>query len=91
MIRPNVWNDAVNEYWKQRSLTDDEFYFGLGDRIKRRQEAAIPVAGEGTVQFLQFGGGLISGVAYFVPVLRPVSGLYNRALEQFQLILNEEI
>ncbi len=89
MIRPPFYQKAVNAYWKQRSLTDDEFYFGLGDRIKQRQDAAIPVAGAGTVQFLQLGGAVVTGVAVFAPVLRPAARLYNRAVESLETRLNE--
>ncbi len=89
MIRPQIWNDAVNNYWRQRSLTDDEFYFGLGDRIKERQESKVPVAGAGTVEFLALTGAVTSGVAVFVPVLRPLARLYNRAIESLQDSITE--
>ena len=43
MIKPQLFRDTVNRYWRERSLTDDKFYFGLGDRIKDRQESKVPV------------------------------------------------
>ena len=63
MITPQIYRDSVNRYWRERSLTDDEFYFGLGDRIKERQESKIPVAGAGLVDFLQLTGSVAKGAA----------------------------
>ncbi len=81
MIRLPIYQKAVDAYWKQRSLTDDEFYFGLGDRIKQRQESKVPVAGAGTVEFLQLLGTVTTGVAIFVPFLRPVVKVISFAEE----------
>ena len=82
MIRPQLWNDAVNEYWRQRSLTDDEFYFGLGDRIKDRQESKVPVAGAGTVEFLSIAGDVTKGIAVFFPPARKIASMFEFA-EQY--------
>ena len=79
MIRFQLWNDAVNEYWRQRSLTDDEFYFGLGDRIKDRQESKVPVAGAGTVEFLSIAGDVSKGVSLFFPPFRKIAGMFEYA------------
>ena len=70
MIKPQIYRDAVNRYWRERSLTDDKFYFGLGDRIKGRQESKVPVAGAGLVEFLQLTGSVVGGAAVFFPPLR---------------------
>lgn len=72
MIKPQLYRDAVNRYWRERSLSDDNFYFGLGDRIKTRQETKVPVAGKGTVEFLQLAGAVTAGIAVYVPHFRPV-------------------
>lgn len=79
MIRPNIWNNAVNRYWRMRSQTDDEFYFGLADRIQQRQEGKIPTAGEGAIQFLQLAGTVTSGVAILLPPFRPLVKLIGFA------------
>jgi len=80
-MRPKAITDVYNAYWKQRSLVDDEFYFGLGDRIKQRQESKVPVAGAGTVEFLQLIGAVTAGIAIWVPALRPVVRALNKAQE----------
>ena len=79
MITPQMYRKVVNDYWKQRSLTDDEFYFGLGDRIKDRQESKVPVAGAGTVEFLSIAGGVTKGVSLFVPPARKLTALIEYA------------
>lgn len=79
MIRPALWNSAVNEYWRQRSLTDDAFYFGLGDRIKDRQESKVPVAGAGTVEFLSISGNVTKGVSLFFPPARKLASIFEYA------------
>lgn len=79
MIRPQIWNDAVNNYWRIKSQTDDEFYFGLGDRIKQRQETKVPVAGEGTVQFLSIAGDVTKGIGIFVPPFRKLAAFIEFA------------
>jgi len=84
MIRPQIYQQAVNDYWKIKSQTDDAFYFGLGDRIKQRQESKVPVAGAGTVQFLQLTGAVIAGVSVFVPAFRPLTKAINFAQEQLK-------
>ena len=82
MIRPQLWNDAVNEVWRQRSLTDDQFYFGLGDRIKDRQESQVPVAGAGTVEFLSIAGDVSKGISLFFPPARKIAAMFEYA-EQY--------
>lgn len=79
MIRPQIWNNVVNNYWRIRSQSDDEFYFGLGDRIKDRQETKIPVAGAGTVEFLSLAGSVTAGIAVYVPAFRPLVKLISYA------------
>lgn len=79
MIRPQIWNDAVNEYWRQRSLTDNEFYFGLGDRIKDRQESKVPVAGAGTVEFLSLAGDISKGIGLVYPPFRKIAAMFEFA------------
>ena len=75
MIKPQIYRDAVNRYWRERSLTNDEFYFGLGDRIKGRQGSKVPVAGAGLVEFLQLTGSVTKGASVYFPVLRPIARL----------------
>ena len=82
MIRYHIWEKDVDEYWRERSLTDDEFYFGLGDRIKARQDSKIPVAGAGTVQFLDKSGGLLRIIGLFFPPARKVATLVQYAKEE---------
>ena len=79
MITPQMYRKVVNDYWKQRSLTDDEFYFGLGDRIKDRQESKVPVAGAGTVEFLSIASGVTKGVSFFFPPVRKLTALIDYA------------
>ena len=79
MIRPQIFQQAVNNYWKIKSQTDDAFYFGLGDRIKQRQETAVPVAGAGTVEFLGLLGSVTAGVAVVAPFARPLVKLISFA------------
>ena len=79
MIRPQIWNDVVNDYWRVRSQTDDEFYFGLGDRIKERQETQVPVAGAGTVEFLSIAGDVSKGIAIFFPPFRKIASMFEFA------------
>ena len=85
MIKPQIYRDAVNRYWRERSLTDDEFYFGLGDRIKERQKSKIPVPGAGLVDFLQLTGAVTAGAAVFYPPLRAavkVIGFAEKAVKE---------
>ncbi|GAG91649.1 unnamed protein product, partial [marine sediment metagenome] len=53
----------LDKYYQIRSQIDDDFYFGLGDRIHGRQEAKVPIAGEGTVQFLGIASDVTRGIA----------------------------
>ena len=79
MIRPQVYRDTVNKYWRERSLSDDKFYFGLGDRIKDRQESKVPVAGAGTVEFLSIASNVTKGVSFFYPPARKLTALIEYA------------
>jgi len=79
MIRPQIFQQAVNDYWRIRSQTDDAFYFGLGDRIKQRQESAIPVAGAGTVQFLSLAGDVSKGIGFVFPPFRKIAAMFEFA------------
>lgn len=53
--------------------TDDEFYFGLGERIQQRQNDKIPQAGAGTVEFLTIAGNITKGVGVLFPPFRKVT------------------
>ena len=79
MIKPQLYRDAVNRYWRERSLTDDEFYFGLGDRIKTRQESKVPVAGAGTVEFLSIAGDVRKGIGFVFPPFRKIAAMFEYA------------
>lgn len=79
MIRPQMFQQAVNDYWRMKSQTDDAFYFGLGDRIKQRQESAVPVAGAGTVEFLSLAGDITKGVSIFFPPARKIAAMFEYA------------
>tara|TARA_Y100000361_G_scaffold131009_1_gene127403 strand:+ start:399 stop:674 length:276 start_codon:yes stop_codon:yes gene_type:complete len=79
MIKPQLYRDAVNRYWRERSLTDDKFYFGLGDRIKDRQESKVPVAGAGTVQFLSIANTITKGLGFVFPPARKLATLTEYA------------
>ena len=79
MIRFQAWNEVVNDYWKIRSQTDDEFYFGLGDRIKDRQETKVPVAGAGTVEFLSIAGDVSKGIGFVFPPFRKIAAMFEFA------------
>ena len=83
-MRIHLWEQSVNEYWKQRSLTDDEFYFGLGDTIQARQQGKIPVAGEGAAEAMDLFGDIFTGIGY---VWRPARqfALMFEALERLIL------
>lgn len=62
-----------NERYRYRMQTDDEFYFGLGERIKQRQNDKIPEAGAGTVEFLSILGNVTKGVSLIFPPFRKVT------------------
>ena len=79
MIRAHLWREQVNEYWRIKSQTDDEFYFGLGDRIQARQDAKIPVAGAGTVEFLDKTGGLFKRLGLFFTPARKIAAIIEVA------------
>ena len=79
MIKPQLWRDTVNEYWRIRSQTDDEFYFGLGDRIRDRQESKVPVAGAGTVEFLSIANTFTKGLSFVFPPARKLAVLTEYA------------
>lgn len=79
MIRPQMFQQAANDYWRMKSQTDDAFYFGLGDRIKQRQESAVPVAGAGTVEFLSLAGDITKGVSIFFPPARKIAAMFEYA------------
>ena len=82
MIRAHLWREKVNEYWRIKSQTDDEFYFGLGDRIQARQDAKIPVAGAGTVEFLDKSSGLFKRLGVFFPAARKIATLIEIAEQE---------
>ncbi len=79
MIKPQFYRNAVNSYWRERSLTDDKFYFGLGDCIKTRQESKVPVAGAGTVEFLSIAGTITKGIGFVFPPARKLAALTEYA------------
>lgn len=79
MIRPRIFQQAVNDYWRMKSQTDDAFYFGLGDRIKDRQESKVPVAGAGTVEFLSIGGDVSKGIGFVFPPFRKIAAMFEFA------------
>lgn len=81
MIKPQFYRDQVNRYWRERSLTDDEFYFGLGDRIKDRQESKVPVAGAGTVEFLSIASTFTKALGLVFPPARKLAALTQFAEE----------
>lgn len=64
--------DKMNRFGANVSITDsrvsDDYYKNLGSYISARQEEAIPVAGEGGMQFLR-GASSVSRLAarYFPP------------------------
>ena len=82
MIHLHLWEERVNEYWRIKSQTDDEFYFGLGDRIRARQDAKIPVAGAGTVEFLDKSGGLFKRLGLFFPAARKIATIIEVAEQE---------
>lgn len=84
MIRPQIFQQAVNDYWKMKSQTDDDFYFGLGDRIKQRQESKVPVAGAGTVEFLSLAGDVSKGIGFVFPPFRKIAAMFEFAEEFFR-------
>ncbi len=79
MIRPRIFEQAVNDYWRMKSQTDDAFYFGLGERIKERQESKVPVAGAGTVEFLSLAGDISKGVGFVFPPFRKIAAVFEYA------------
>lgn len=81
MIRPQLFQQAVNDYWRMKSQTDDAFYFGLGDRIKQRQESKVPVAGAGTVEFLSLAGDVSKGIGFVFPPFRKIAAMFEFAEE----------
>lgn len=76
-----LWEEVVNNYWKQRSLTDDEFYFGLGDRIHARQQSKIPIAGAGAVEAMDKFSTVFSGIGYIWPPARKIALMFE-SIEQ---------
>lgn len=81
MTRPQIWEKAVNDYWRQRSLTDDEFYFGLGDRIQARRQSKIPIAGAGAVEAIDKFATVFSGIGYIFPPARKIALMFE-SIEQ---------
>ena len=81
MIRPHLFQQAVNDYWRMKSQTDDAFYFGLGDRNKQRQESKVPVAGAGTVEFLSLAGDVSKGIGFVFPPFRKIAAMFEFAEE----------
>lgn len=79
LLKAKLYQDSVNKYWRQRSLSDDNFYFGLGDRIQDRQDSKVPVAGAGTVEFLSIAGDVTKGVSLFFPPVRKLTALFEYA------------
>ena len=79
MIKPQIFEQAVNDYWRMKSQTDDAFYFGLGDRIKERQESKVPVAGAGTVEFLSLAGDVSKGISFVFPPFRKITAMFEFA------------
>lgn len=78
----------LDKYYQIRSQTDDDFYFGLGDRIKGRQEAKIPIAGEGTVQFLSIASNVTRTVAVITKL--PMFAFLAKATGAAEQIVREE-
>jgi len=60
---------------------NDDFYFGLGNRIRERQAAKIPIAGEGAVMFLEDMSDIAKWASVVNPLLRPLY-LMTRTTEE---------
>jgi len=66
---------------------NDAYYNTLGDRIRQRQLAAIPIAGQGLLQFLDTTGRIAKGVGFVFPIARKLALLTEFAEE----IVNERL
>jgi hypothetical protein len=70
----------------QNANRDPNYYFGLGQRIQARQEAAgIPIAGEGAVQFLGGFGDVARWGSKVWPPMRPIYLMVRTAEEIVRL------
>lgn len=63
--------DNMNRFGANVSIADsrvsDDYYWNLGSYIAQRQEEAIPVAGEGGMQFLRAASGASRLAARYFP------------------------
>lgn len=68
--RQGHW-DNMNRFGANVSIADsrvsDDYYNNLGTYISQRQDEAIPVAGEGGMQFLRAASGVSRVVARYFP------------------------
>lgn len=68
----------ADRIWQSMN-TNNDFYFGLGKRIDERESSKVPVAGEGTVEFLTIASGSLKVPARFFLPVRIVYGMLEGA------------
>ena len=59
----------------QQYNANDAYYNTLGDRIRQRQLAQVPIAGAGLLRFLDTTGRLAKGVGTVFPIARKLASL----------------
>lgn len=67
--------DAQYQQWNK----SDAYYDNLGDRINQRETSKVPVAGEGTVEFLTIASGSLKVPARFFLPVRIIYGMLEGA------------
>jgi hypothetical protein len=59
----------------KRANLNDSFYYGLESQIEKRQQAKIPIAGEGAVAFFSGLSDVLRWGSKVVPLFAPVAAL----------------
>ena len=82
----------LDEYYRNQSLTNDAFYFGLPDVIEKRQQQRVPIAGQGSYEFFTLLGHTVSYIGK-VTKIAPIAaaGEVISAVGDFALGYNPDI
>lgn len=68
-------SQKIRDAQYQQYYRNVAYYNSLGDRIRTRQQAAIPTAGEGLVEFLEVSGKVFKGLGTVFPVARRIAAI----------------
>lgn len=68
-------SQKIRDAQYQQYYRNVAYYNSLGDRIRTRQQAAIPTAGDGLVEYLEVSGKVFKGLGTVFPIARRIAAI----------------